>query len=482
MSETGNGGVKAEELIEIIRGIRDRVRERHPSPETGDVSAPLADLMPVLHARDAAEAKTAAIGAVNPRPPGLANNIAQAVKRWVARALDWHVRGQVEFNQAAIECINATIEALNENNRALVTLAQQNAALEQKLRAEIEGPLREELRETTDIRSHWHEWRRSWEEKIATNEIQFLRGLADLRAAYEHRITQYEEAIRGDFRETVRVQHQDFENALERSAREIQRRLWDDLERIRADYERLIHNELRVARQRMAAQAPVATPALAGGAPAPAAPSLDYLRFAERFRGTEEYVKRSQVFYREKFRGCRAVLDIGCGRGEFLEAMREEGIPARGIDIGAEFIALCRRKGLDAEEADLFEYLSAAEDGSLGGIFCAQVIEHLPPARLPELVNLAAAKLRRGGVAAFETPNPECLAIFATHFYLDPTHTRPVPASLMVFCLEEAGFGNIEVRQLSPAEESLPELAVLPAEFRRKFFGGLDYAVIGTRL
>ena len=102
--------------------------------------------------------------------------------------------------------------------------------------------------------------------------------------------------------------------------------------------------------------------------------------------------------------------------------------------------------------------------------------------RLPELIRLCAAGLERGGILAVETPNPECLAIFATYFYLDPTHARPVPYPLMDFYMEEAGFGAIEVHKLSPAVESMPEIAGLPAEFRERFFGGLDYAIIGRKL
>ena len=81
-----------------------------------------------------------------------------------------------------------------------------------------------------------------------------------------------------------------------------------------------------------------------------------------------------------------------------------------------------------------------------------------------------------------ETPNPECLAIFATHFYIDPTHTRPVPPQLLGFYMEEAGFGRIEVERLSPAVDSMPALAELPAAVRDKFFGGLDYVIFGRRL
>ena len=155
---------------------------------------------------------------------------------------------------------------------------------------------------------------------------------------------------------------------------------------------------------------------------------------------------------------------------------------ANGIDLSEESVAICRHKGLDAEEADLFVYLENLPEGSLDGIFCSQVVEHLPPERLPEMVRLCATRLRRGGVIAIETPNPECLAIFATHFYLDPDAQRPVPHPLLAFYMEEFGIGKIEVRKLSPAVESMPSLKSLPEDFREAFFGGLDYAIIGRKL
>ncbi|MCP5118037.1 MAG: class I SAM-dependent methyltransferase, partial [bacterium] len=147
-----------------------------------------------------------------------------------------------------------------------------------------------------------------------------------------------------------------------------------------------------------------------------------------------------------------------------------------------ELVRLCRSKGLEAEQADLFEHLAGVGRGSLDGVFCSQVIEHLPPYRVPEFVQLAAQALGPDGLIAIETPNPECLAIFATHFYLDPTHTRPIPAPLLAFYLEEAGFGHIDVRYLSPAVDTLPAVAGLPADFRESFFGALDYAILARRM
>jgi O-antigen chain-terminating methyltransferase len=463
-----DGDLKTEELTAIINGIRDRVRARYPQGTAGSMNVPLPDLMPVVHARDAAEAKVAAIGTVNPRPPGPINSLIQFVKTQVARALDWHVREQIEFNRAAMSCIEALLTALNEANRSLSVLTGELETLRSEVRPE----------EINDLRGNWIESRQEWERKLQLNETQFLRRVAELQSAYQHRTALME----GSLRDQIRSQHGEFTVTLERTAMDIQKRLWADLERMRTEYERLIHNELRVLRQRGMTReaAPAAVPAVAGASPSE--PQFDYLRFAERFRGSEEYVRAGQQFYKPYFADRREVLDIGCGRGEFLEFMREMKVPARGIELSAESVAICEAKGLRAEKADLFEYLPAAGPSAFDAIFCSQVVEHLPPERLPEVVHRAAASLERGGVLAVETPNPECLAIFATHFYLDPTHTRPVPPGLMVFYMEEAGFGNIEVHRLSPAVDSMPSLASLPADFREAFFGGLDYAIVGRKL
>lgn len=462
-----------DELTALLRDVRERVRARYPDTSAGPVSVPLADLMPVVHARDAAESKVAAIGTVNPRPGGVLNSLVQWAKRITARALDWHVREQVEFNRNVMACVEASIEAMNEFNRALVAMGNElGAAREEAAR------LKAEAAELQDIRSHWQHWRTEWEGKLATNEIQFLRSVADLQAGFTHRAS----LLESNFRDLMRTQHADFTGALERTGTDVQQRLWADLEKIRLEFERTIHAELRLVRQRAAAAGAAASSAPQAAPRTTSEPQYDAMQFAVKFRGPEEHVRRNQQFYVPHFAGRRQVLDIGCGRGEFLEQMRQAGVSARGIDLSEEAVALCRTKGLEAEQADLYEYLPALADSSLDGIFCAQVVEHLPPERLPEMIRLCAEKLERGGVLALETPNPECLAIFATHFYLDPTHTRPAPHPLLAFYMVEAGFGAIEVHKLSPAVESMPSLASLPEDFREAFFGGLDYAIIGRKL
>jgi O-antigen chain-terminating methyltransferase len=321
------------------------------------------------------------------------------------------------------------------------------------------------------------QWRSEWEHKLFINETQFLRSVADLQMAFQHRASLME----ANFRDIARSQHADYLAALERSTLELQKKFWDEVARAKREYERLIHEELRIVRQRAGQQAATVVPAATPAEPSHEL-SFDYGRFAERFRGTEDYVKKNIQVYLDRFQGRGLVLDIGCGRGEFLEMMRDAGVEARGIDLSEEAVARCGQKGLQVDRADLFQYLNDLPDGSLGGIFCAQVIEHLAPASLPEMIRLASGKLSRDGLLALETPNPECLAIFASHFYLDPTHTRPVPHPLVAFYMEECGLGQIEVQRLSPAVESMPALAGLPEDFREAFFGGLDYAIFGIKL
>ncbi|MBI3665617.1 MAG: class I SAM-dependent methyltransferase [Acidobacteria bacterium] len=447
----------SEEIAAVVREIRERVRARHETQVPTLPGVRLPSLTPLSQARDAAEGKVASIGTVNPRRPGLVNSFAQTVKKAIARAMAWHVREQVEFNRAVMQCLDRIQVVLEEQNR--------------------------HFRMGLDAFRHLQEWRTGWEERWTETEIRFLRSVAELEAALRHRT----EALESSYRDHSNHLHADYRKALEQSSLELQQKLWDDLARLREEQERVVNTELRLIRQR-AQYRPEPPPAPQARPPEPAAvPGIDYARFAERFRGAAGYVSAQQKFYLPYFQGRSHVVDLGCGRGEFLDLMVQDGIGARGVDCDPESVALCREKQLEVEQADLFEYLARQADESLDGIFSAQVVEHLPPHRTPELVALAGRKLESGGILVIETPNPECLAIFATNFYVDPTHVRPVPSAQLHFYMEENGFGRIEVHQLAPAAEVFPEIAALGrvealAGFQKKFFGGLDYAIIGRKL
>ena len=225
-------------------------------------------------------------------------------------------------------------------------------------------------------------------------------------------------------------------------------------------------------------------------------PDFDYFGFEERFRGNEQDIKERQRVYLAYFQGQENILDIGCGRGEFLELLRKAGIKAIGVDTDLDMVLYCREKGLDIVQEDAFVYLETLPDTSLGGIFAAQVIEHLEPGRVIELVKLCYRKLRSGGVLILETPNPKCLMVFAASFYMDFSHIRPLHPEAMRFLLASAGFQDIELKYAGPVDDtrrlpSLPDIG-LPGEtmeaFRRGverlndlLYGYQDYAVIGTK-
>jgi len=463
MNENSSLQLTHEEELELaIRQIRERVLARYPSGLWHGLELP--DFTPVLEARDQANSKVAAIGRVNPRAGGLLNSLIQGAKQMIARSLGWFVRDQVDFNYAMVRSLDSVLEGLNAINRTLKTIPPR-----------FEPPLEEIRREASelkDIRSHWVVWKREWEEKLGRNEVQFLRSVADLQAAYAQRTAVLEQR----FEERAAAHHKDFEGALERSNFAMQQRFWKELEKVRVEYERIIYAEIRSIRQR-----PAPVP-LASGVVADAALDIDWVHFANKFRGDAPKIEAHFASYLPYFEGCERVLDIGCGRGEFLTSLKREGIPAVGVDLYAENIEILRGQGLDAKQADVFEYLAAEGPGVFDGVFCAQVIEHLPPAQVWALVKACAQALKTGGVIVFETPNPECLAIFSTHFYIDPSHQRPVPPALLCFYLEEAGFGRIDVQRFAPAYEERPELNALPASVKESFFGGLDYSAFARKL
>jgi len=218
---------------------------------------------------------------------------------------------------------------------------------------------------------------------------------------------------------------------------------------------------------------------------------FDYLMFQDRFRGSEAEVKERQRKYLQYFEHREPVLDIACGRGEFLELLRESGVRGVGVEKNQRMVDRCLEKGLSVAAADLFDHLEGLEDESLGGIFAAQLIEHFHCDPVFRLIALASVKLKTGGVLVLETVNPASLFVFAHSLYLDPTHARPYhPLSLKFIC-ENLGFPRTEVVFGSPVEEDwkLPPLpgdsnAALSRALQRVndlLYGPQDYALVAYK-
>jgi SAM-dependent methyltransferase len=220
------------------------------------------------------------------------------------------------------------------------------------------------------------------------------------------------------------------------------------------------------------APAPAAAPAppAAEGEPAPVAAAappadrFDYVGFERRFRGDPDDVLRTlSERYLDLLAASPPVLDVGCGRGELLTALTARGVPCSGVDLDAGMVAEARAAGLDVAAGDAIAHLRSLPEASLGSIIAVHVAEHLPLPALLELLELAASRLRPGGLLVAETPNPAALVVLGNSYILDPTHVWPLHPSLFTFLCERAGFRDVELRFHSPAEAyHLPRLE-LPA-------------------
>lgn len=157
------------------------------------------------------------------------------------------------------------------------------------------------------------------------------------------------------------------------------------------------------------------------------------------FGSSEEVVRKIQSRFVEFFRNAEPVLDVGCGRGLFLELLRTAGIEVVGIDHSEESVAACRERGFTVNCEDARQYLVKAE-GRFGGIFCSHVIEHMSYDDAMAFLALCNRALRGGGVLLLVTPNPEDLTIISEIFWLDPTHVRPYPKMLLQSMLQANGF------------------------------------------
>jgi SAM-dependent methyltransferase len=255
---------------------------------------------------------------------------------------------------------------------------------------------------------------------------------------------------------------------------------------------------------RGAAATPAAAAADTSGAFSTNLDSLTYVGFEDRFRGSQDAIRGRLDDYLPIFSSAADVLDVGCGRGELLDLLRQHGVTGRGVDANDAMVHVCRARGLDVERGDALGFLERQPDGSLGGLVAIQVVEHFEPAYLLRFLETAHHKLRAGAPMVLETINAACWMAFFETYLRDITHRQALHPDTLRYLVQTSGFTSVDVQYREPVRDvdrleripriddgaaaSRPELAAVVAavnahadKLNARLFSSMDYAVIARR-
>jgi 2-polyprenyl-3-methyl-5-hydroxy-6-metoxy-1,4-benzoquinol methylase len=429
---------------EILQTMRDHVNEKPnaPAPLSADgellfhdgpfapvMGIPEYDFRGLQQEIELVHFRHLSIASINPRREGRVNDAVQFAKKVMRRVLSWYTRSLHQFTFAVSRVLEEVLRALASLQLQINTIKLQINTIKLK----------------------------HVEQSEAVTELQ---GRVN--------------GISGELQDMGQQLH--------------------ELRLLRIE-ERLRSQELKVRRLETSSDpgtTRMITPRQESRTAVPQMP-FDYFLFEEYHRGSESLIKERQRHYVKYFEGKEPVWDLGCGRGEFLELLREAGIVAQGVENSPDAFHLCKEKGLNVTQTNLFTFLEDADDESAGGIFAAQVIEHLPVELQLRFVDLCYIKLKPGSALVIETINPECLFALVRNFYLDPTHMRPVHPEMLRFAMESKGFCRVKVRYSGPVEGKYLESPDWPSDSQKDkmtqavmalnhfAFGFQDYAIVGWR-
>jgi 2-polyprenyl-3-methyl-5-hydroxy-6-metoxy-1,4-benzoquinol methylase len=213
-----------------------------------------------------------------------------------------------------------------------------------------------------------------------------------------------------------------------------------------------------------------------------------YEAFEAEFRGDPTVISKRAEIYLPIIKSVSAgipgfpILDLGCGRGEWLQLLKDHGLAAKGVDSSRTFAGKDLAQGLDVEEAEAVYYLTRSADDSVGAVTAFHIVEHLEMNALFALIRESYRVIRRGGVVILETPNPENIVVGSCSFYNDPTHRRPIPPQTLSFYLRNSGFTNVTVAGLAPLNLIQGPVGDAMRPIAERFNMGQDYAAIGYKL
>jgi O-antigen chain-terminating methyltransferase len=381
---------------------------------------------------------------------GLARKIAEPIARLILRAAQLVTREQTSFNIRAIAALRALADALNTDQRAV----------ENRLMRAVHGTEHALAKLTAELAG-------------VGSQVRTLGQGAEAQTA-----------------RTDSIEHALWAWRQEHVAR------FETLERTMTEERAGLRSELLLQERQIRLIAEQGHGQAAGASSGRHEPEeldrlLDtfYARFEDRFRGTREEIKTRAAYclaiVREAGAGTaeRPIVDLGCGRGEWLDLLAEQGLTARGVDSNLAMVAENRERGRDVVEAEALTYLRGLPDRSCGAVTALHLVEHLPFPTVIAIVDEIARVLQSSGVAILETPNPQNLLVGACTFYIDPTHRRPLHPETMRFLAEARGLTRVEIRYLHPMEgPGLPEDEHgLASRLNEYFHGPRDFAVLGYR-
>jgi O-antigen chain-terminating methyltransferase len=444
---------------EILRQIREEMqrsfnpRERQQSIEQLEAAQPSSgELLELRSALGALYASYALVGQTPPEPPTLRGRMGARLVKLVQRLLFWYTPQIVHFQYSALQTFESALRVI-----------ERQANRVQQLETELQHERND--RETAVAAAL------SRAETVAAAALSrtetLERRLETLRLQVFPRINS----------EIVRLNSQ-------QAAHE---------ERINRDVMRLkAQQTVQEGRMALLIQAP-GQPQREEGLNREELHNMDalYAALEDEFRGSRQEIKERLTLYLAKLAEAgigsesMPVLDVGCGRGEWVELLREHQLYASGIDLNRVVLAICREHGLPVMEADAVEHLRGLPEASLGAVTAFHVIEHLPLAQLLDLLDAVRRVLKPGGIAIFETPNPNNLFVSSRYFYIDPTHRHPIPLELGRFLAEARGFERVEILELHPwpVEHRVDTRTggEVAARFNECFYGPQDYAIIGWK-
>jgi O-antigen chain-terminating methyltransferase len=405
---------------------------------------------------------------------GLAGLLERPIKKLLKFLVHWNTADQAEFNRRTLSCLKLVAAELDGIRGSLSRLdlhlfdsqtrsGEQGERLEKRL-AEIDSSVGELGRqiESLKVSTFWSDLERR------LGEVEALRRETGMEVL---ELKERLDAFLGSA--------DDVEPTGSGSPRV------SSLDAIRDELDLLRMRILRAERtlkpvQRIDAASEVEDPPKSGTEDQ--AQQFDYFLFEQEFRGSRAEIKKRQLAYLYLFTGRNEVLDLGCGRGEFVELLAENGVKTTGVDASRDMVEFCRDRGLPVVQADASSYLQRLPDKSVGGIFASQIVEHLSFDEMVRLLRLCGEKLRTGGVLVVETVNTTCPEALG-NFFLDPSHVRPVPPLMLRFLLHQGPFTVENLRFTSPAGgrpapgDELVCDGVVPAE--ASYY--MDYAVIARR-